>query len=69
MDLETQNRYYTYESAPQSPELNGLGITPRKLRRDVGRGRIGHFRLGQRVHFSPSDLQQYRDNARIEATR
>jgi hypothetical protein len=33
-----KEQFYTYDTAPDSPELNGMGITSRQLRRWVEQG-------------------------------
>lgn len=62
-------RYYTYETAPDSPELHGTGVTSRMLRRSVEQGRISYRKPGLRVIFSSVDLQEFLDRSTVKAVR
>lgn len=53
--------YYTYETAPDSPELRGTGVTTRMLRRLVEQKKIPHHKFGLRTTFSSDDLRAFVD--------
>jgi excisionase family DNA binding protein len=62
-----------------SPDLNGstgrdlkyagafLGISPHTVRQLARRQQLAHFRIGRRLIFKDTDLQQYLDRHRVEA--
>lgn len=61
--------FYTYETAPGSPTLQGMGITERQLRRAVATGKISYSKPGLRVIFSEDNLREYIERSAVKAVR
>lgn len=62
-------QYWTYESAPESPILRGMGISSRQLRRWVEQGKLSHIKPGNRVLFSEGHLRELVERATVRAVR
>lgn len=44
-----------------------LGVSPHTVRALARRKELAHFRIGRRLIFKDTDLQQYLDRHRVEA--
>lgn len=62
-------QYWTYESAPSSPTLQGMGITSRQLRRWVEQGKLSYIKPGNRVLFSEAHLRELVERSTVRAVR
>jgi len=60
---------YTYDTAPDSPQLAGKLVTARTLKHAVATGKISYAKFGNRVIFTEADLQEYVDRSTVKAVR
>ncbi|QEO15613.1 helix-turn-helix domain-containing protein [Agromyces intestinalis] len=66
---QNTEKYWTYDTAPDSPVLQGMGITSRQLRRWVEQGKLSHIKPGNRVLFSEAHLRELVERSTINAVR
>lgn len=59
MNKQQNRASYTYETAPDAPELAGMQVSSRMLRRAVEQGRITYLKFGNRVIFTPAMLAEF----------
>jgi excisionase family DNA binding protein len=64
-----KDKFYTYDTAPNAPELRGMGITSRQLRRWVEQGKLSHVKPGNRVLLSSTHLREFVERSTNRAVR
>jgi|tagenome__1003787_1003787.scaffolds.fasta_scaffold19797333_3 excisionase family DNA binding protein len=52
-----------------TPEAERTGVPRSALLQMVRTGRIGHWRIGDRLYVSPEELDEYLAATRVEAVR
>lgn len=69
MANRTEPRYWTYQTAADSPVLKGFGVTLGQLKHAVHTGRLGFIRFGQRVYFTEDHLREWIKKSTVDAVR
>jgi hypothetical protein len=67
MSRTTAEQYYTYETAPDAPELRGLGITSRQLHRWGEQRKLTIIKFGNRVLIPSSSLRELVERSTFKA--
>lgn len=69
MAKQPEPKYYTYDTAPDSPQLRGMGITPRQLKRAVETRRLSCIKTGLRVLFTEEQLAEFVEKSTLRAVK
>lgn len=62
-------QYWDYNTAPDSPILQGMGVTTRQLRRWVDQGKVSHLKIGGKIRFSEEHLRELVERSTVHAVR